>query len=97
MSSHSPYFIDWSDDRPDELTLMRDNKGWVEFRNLKGVDDLRYFLEDDQWGQKWVSEFFRADFADEPIADVPEDSKQSDDDYPPSWNDESDEPRAGES
>jgi predicted ATPase len=97
MSSHSPYFIDWSDDRPDELTLMRDNKGWVEFHNLKGVDDLRYFLEDDQWGQKWVSEFFRADFADEPIADAPEEPKQSDDHYPPQWNDESDEPKAAES
>lgn len=67
MSSHSPYFVDWSDNASEELTLMLENDGWVEFRNLKGVQDLRYFLEEDAWGRDWVSKFFRADFADDPI------------------------------
>lgn len=67
ISSHSPYFIDWSDERPEELTLMTDRDGWVEFQNLKGVQELCQFLEEDPWGQEWVLRFFRADHADEPI------------------------------
>ncbi|MGC8657914.1 MAG: AAA family ATPase [Desulfomonilaceae bacterium] len=67
LSSHSPYFVDWSDNAPEELTLMLEDQGWVEFRNLKGVKDLRYFLEDDEWGRDWVSKFFRADYADDPL------------------------------
>jgi len=63
MSSHSPYFIDWSEDRPEELTLMQEVDGWVEVRNLKDVKDLRYFLEEDAWGQEWVAKFFRTDYA----------------------------------
>ena len=75
ISSHSPYFIDWSDDNPEELTLMTDRDGWVEFQNLKGVEELCQFLEEDSWGQEWVFRFFRADHADEPL-DVPEEPKQ---------------------
>ncbi len=67
MSSHSPYFIDWSDENPEELTLMNEKDGWVEFQNLKGVGTLRQFLEEDEWGQEWVSRFFRADHADDPL------------------------------
>jgi predicted ATPase len=67
MSSHSPYFIDWSDERPEELTLMKNNQGWVEFQSLRRIRSLREFLEHDPWGQEWVSSFFRADFADEPL------------------------------
>ncbi len=67
LSSHSPYFIDWSDNAPEELTLMLENRGWLELRNLKGVPDLRYFLEEDEWGRDWVSKFFRAEFADDPL------------------------------
>jgi ABC-type multidrug transport system ATPase subunit len=67
MSSHSPYFIDWSDENPDELTLMKNNNGWVEFQNLRHVKTLRDFLEYDEWGREWVSSFFRADYADEPL------------------------------
>ncbi len=67
MSSHSPYFIDWSYDKPEELTLMMENDGWIDFRNLRTVPDLRNFLEEDQWGQDWVGSFFRADEADEPL------------------------------
>ncbi len=63
MSSHSPYFIDWSEDRPEELTLMQEMDGWAELRNLKDVKDLRYFLEEDPWGQEWVAKFFRTDYA----------------------------------
>lgn len=65
MSSHSPYFIDWSDDRPDDLTIMMEKNGWVEFKNLKGVPGLRQFLEEDPWGQEWVANFFMADEPDE--------------------------------
>lgn len=67
MSSHSPYFIDWSDESPEELTLMKNNQGWGEFHNLRQAKSLREFLEYDPWGQEWVSSFFRADYADEPL------------------------------
>jgi hypothetical protein len=94
MSSHSPYFIDWSDDQPEQLTLMNERDGWVEFKNLKGVKDLRYFLEEDSWGQDWVNKFFRADYADEPLSGV-DDSPRTTEEYEhPSW--EHDEPRAEE-
>ncbi len=75
ISSHSPYFIDWSDENPEELTLMTDRDGWVEFHNLKGVEELCQFLEEDPWGQEWVFRFFRADHADEPL-DVPEEPEE---------------------
>jgi predicted ATPase len=78
MSSHSPYFIDWSDEHPEELTLMMEKDGWAQFCNLKGVDSLRDFLEDDVWGSSWVEAFFRSDFADEPPTNRRED-KSSDD------------------
>jgi predicted ATPase len=68
LSSHSPYFIDWSDERPEELTLMIEKDGWVECQNLKGVGTLRRFLEDDPWGRNWVAGFFQADHADEPVS-----------------------------
>jgi len=67
-SSHSPYFIDWSDDRPEDLTLMMEQDGWVQFRNLKGAPGLRQFLEDDPWGQDWVAKFFMAGESDESFA-----------------------------
>jgi hypothetical protein len=67
MSSHSPYFIDWSDNAPEDLTLMLEKDGWVELRNLKGSRDLRHFLEEDPWGRDWVEKFFRAEFADDPL------------------------------
>lgn len=81
MSSHSPYFIDWSDMNPEELTLMCDRKGWVEFRNLKGVRELRYYLEEDPWGREWVNRFFRADHADDPLPDFVESEPVTDDDF----------------
>lgn len=98
LSSHSPYFIDWSDDKPYELTLMNDSQGWVEIRNLKEVEDLRDFLEDDPWGQEWVDRFFRADFAEEPVAYGEEGSNDPKEYYKPSWeeNTEEHEPRAAE-
>jgi predicted ATPase len=70
MSSHSPYFVDWSDNAPEELTLMLENDGWAELRNLASVGDLRSFLEEDPWGRDWVAKFFRADFADEPLPEI---------------------------
>ena len=70
MSSHSPYFVDWSDNAPEELTLMLENDGWAELRNLARVGDLRSFLEEDAWGRDWVAKFFRADFADEPLPEI---------------------------
>ena len=94
MSSHSPYFIDWSDELPEELTLMDEKDGWVEFRNLKGVKDLRVFLEEDPWGQDWVNKFFRADYADEPLPDIKEEPRDTEEiDYAP-WD--RDEHQAGE-
>ncbi|MCA1960546.1 MAG: AAA family ATPase [Desulfomonile sp.] len=69
-SSHSPYFIDWSDDRPEDLTLMMEQNGWVQFRNLKGAPGLRQFLEDDPWGQEWVARFFMAGESDESFTPV---------------------------
>jgi len=92
MSSHSPYFIDWSDDKAEELTLMNDRDGWVEFRNLKGVGELRYFLEEDPWGQEWVNSFFRADFADEPLPEIKPLPRQSDDYYYSSFEREEQQP-----
>lgn len=69
MSSHSPYFIDWSDGNAEELTLMQDRDGWIAFKNLRGVRDLRFFLEEDAWGQNWVAKFFQAEHADDPLPD----------------------------
>jgi predicted ATPase len=96
MSSHSPYFIDWSDDRPQELTLMNDRDGWAEFRNLKGVHDLRYFLEEDPWGQEWINRFFRADFADEPLLEAPDEVENPVDLAYSRWDREEREQQAGE-
>jgi predicted ATPase len=96
LSSHSPYFIDWSDEIPEELTLMNEKDGWIEFRNLKGVKDLRYFLEEDTWGQDWVASFFRADFADDPLPEMKEEMREEDDAYYASWDRENDEQQAGE-
>lgn len=96
MSSHSPYFIDWSDDKPDELTLMDERNGWVEFRNLKGVPDLRDFLEEDPWGQEWINKFFRADFADEPISGTDDRHEQSDDFEYSAWEGDAREEQAHE-
>lgn len=79
MSSHSPYFIDWSDDKPEELTLMAERNGWVEFRNLKNVGELRDFLERDTWGREWVSRFFQADHADEPLPETDEEEQDTED------------------
>jgi len=73
-SSHSPYFIDWSDDRPEDLTLMMEQDGWVQFRNLKGAPGLRQFLEDDPWGQDWVAKFFMAGESDDSFAPPDEES-----------------------
>ncbi|MBM4326348.1 MAG: hypothetical protein FJ118_04205 [Deltaproteobacteria bacterium] len=94
LSSHSPYFIDWSDERPEELTLMTARDGWVEFRNLKGMKDLRYFLEEDPWGKEWVSKFFEADYADEPVSEPQADPVLDDDPFEP-WDEEPNERRAG--
>ncbi len=94
MSSHSPYFIDWSDSIPEELTLMMDVDGWVQFKNLKAVGDLRYFLEEDAWGQQWVNNFFRADFADEPLPDMEDLPIEEIHDYDNEWEFEHDEHRA---
>jgi len=94
MSSHSPYFIDWSDERPEELTLMNEKDGWVEFRNLKGEKDLRIFLEEDPWGQEWVNKFFRADHADEPLPEIKEEPHEAEEYDYPSWD--RDEHQAGE-
>ncbi len=77
MSSHSPYFIDWSDNAPEDLTLMLETDGWVELKNLKGTGDLRHFLEEDQWGRNWVDKFFRADFADDPLPKFYPEAKES--------------------
>ncbi len=79
MSSHSPYFLDWSDDKPEELTLMAETDGWVSFRNLKGVKGLRYFLEEEPWGREWVEKFFVADLEDDPIDDGKPSSDESED------------------
>jgi predicted ATPase len=79
MSSHSPYFIDWSDEKPGELTLMNEQAGWVRFHNLKGISTLREFLEDDPWGRQWVEEFFRADHADEPLPGFAQDPVDEED------------------
>ncbi len=83
LSSHSPYFIDWSDNAPEELTLLQEKDGWVELRNLMGVGDLRCFLEDDPWGRSWVSKFFSADFADDPVPefDLCDDSGDQENDF----------------
>lgn len=96
MSSHSPYFIDWSDDKPEELTLMNDRDGWVEFRNLKGVEELRFFLEDDPWGQEWINRFFRADYADEPLPERKVESETSEEPRFSGWERERQEQPAGE-
>ncbi|MGD9817904.1 MAG: AAA family ATPase [Desulfomonilaceae bacterium] len=93
MSSHSPYFIDWSDSKPEELTLMMDVDGWIQFMNLKSVGDLRDFLEDDTWGQLWVNKFFRADYADEPLPEMEELPIEDSQDYDDEWNVERDDQR----
>ncbi|MDQ7781963.1 MAG: AAA family ATPase [Desulfomonilaceae bacterium] len=95
MSSHSPYFIDWSDDKPEELTLMNEKDGWVEFRNLKGVPELREFLEEDPWGVEWINRFFRADFADEPVAETSNETEESEDEGYPDWDGDEREHHAG--
>jgi predicted ATPase len=61
LSSHSPYFVDWSDSTPEELTLIMERHGWAQLNNLKGIDSLRDFLEENEWGAQWVDAFFRAD------------------------------------
>lgn len=94
MSSHSPYFIDWSDSIPEELTLMMDVDGWVQFKNLKSVGELRYFLEEDSWGQQWVNNFFRADYADEPLPDLEDLPVEESQDYETEWDLDHDEQRA---
>jgi hypothetical protein len=94
MSSHSPYFIDWSDDKPEELTLMNERDGWIEFHNLKGVKELREFLEEDPWGQDWVEKFFRADYADEPLPDIKDEPGEPEEAY--DWERDRDEQQAGE-
>jgi predicted ATPase len=94
MSSHSPYFIDWSDSIPEELTLMMDVDGWTQFRNLKSVGDMRYFLEEDAWGQQWVDKFFRADYADESLPDLEDVSVEMLQDYEGDWDIEPEEQRA---
>jgi predicted ATPase len=86
LSSHSPYFIDWSDDNPEELSLMNERDGWVECRNLKGVKGLRDFLEEDPWGQDWVEKFFRADYADEPLPEFKPDQREPEDYYYSDWD-----------
>jgi predicted ATPase len=96
MSSHSPYFIDWSDEIPEELTLMNEKDGWVEFRNLKGVEDLRYFLEEDEWGQDWVTKFFRADYADEPLPEMKEEFRENENSVYSPWDREDGEQQAEE-
>lgn len=85
MSSHSPYFIDWSDAIPEELTLMMDVDGWVQFRNLKSVGDMRDFLEEDPWGQQWVNKFFRADYADEPLPEIEDMETEIEHEYESDW------------
>jgi predicted ATPase len=98
MSSHSPYFVDWSDDRPEELTLMADRNGWIEFQNLKGVSKLQYFLEEDPWGQEWVENFFQADYADEPLPEFKDMSENDNLEEIPdeSWEDGQERRSAGE-
>lgn len=96
MSSHSPYFIDWSDDKPEELTLMNERDGWVEFRNLKGVPELRDFLEEDSWGVEWINRFFRADFADEPLDDQSHETEETVDYGYSEWEEDGHESQAGE-
>ncbi|MFH1113850.1 MAG: AAA family ATPase [Pseudomonadota bacterium] len=96
MSSHSPYFIDWSDHNPEELTLMNERDGWVEFRNLKGVPELRDFLEEDPWGMEWINRFFRADFADEPLADLGTETEEHEDYEYGEWDEDGREHQAGE-
>ena len=86
LSSHSPYFIDWSDDNPEELSLMNEIDGWVECRNLKGVKELRAFLEEDPWGQDWVEKFFRADHADDPLPEFKAEQREPEDYYYADWD-----------
>ncbi len=96
LSSHSPYFIDWSDDKPEELTLMNERDGWVEFRNLKGVPELRDFLEEDSWGVEWINRFFRADFADEALSEQSHETEETEDYGYSEWEEDSQESQAGE-
>jgi len=96
MSSHSPYFIDWSDGNAEELTLMQEKDGWVAFKNLKGVKELRCFLEEDSWGQDWVTKFFRADHADVPLPDRKQEQKESQDYDCSDWDGEREDQTAGE-
>jgi predicted ATPase len=86
VSSHSPYFIDWSDDNPEELSLMNEIDGWVECRNLKGVKELRAFLEEDPWGRDWVEKFFRADYADDPLPEFKPEHREPEDYYYSDWD-----------
>ncbi len=75
---------------------MNEKDGWVEFRNLKGVKDLRYFLEEDEWGQDWVTKFFRADYADEPLPEMKEEFRENEDSAYSPWDREDGEQQAGE-
>ncbi len=94
ISSHSPYFIDWSEERPEELTLMHDRDGWIELRNLKGSKGLRDFLEEDPWGRDWVNQFFRADYADEPLPPYKQEPPMIDDNYYTAWEQDNEEKQA---
>ncbi len=86
LSSHSPYFIDWSEANPEELSLMNEKDGWVECRNLKGVKELRAFLEEDEWGQDWVEKFFRADYADDPLPEFKAEHGEPQEYYYSEWD-----------
>ena len=94
LSSHSPYFLDWSDGNPEELSLMNDKDGWAECHNLKGVKELRAFLEEDSWGRDWVEKFFRADYADDPLPEFKPEPREPEDYYYSEWD--RDEQQVGE-
>jgi hypothetical protein len=56
--------------------------------------DLRYFLEEDAWGKEWVSKFFEAEFADEPVSEPEAEPVLDDHPFEP-WDQEAEEQRAG--
>jgi hypothetical protein len=55
---------------------------------------MRSFLEEDPWGQDWVSKFFRADYADEPVPEYTEEGLENDEYYYSGWDRETDEHQA---